>query len=307
MVPSCPCFAKSLVSTDSRTYVVRFGYYKRVNDHVKVPRYRCKLCKKTFSDATSSLCFGQKKRHLNRTIFELLVGGMSLRRIAIVLGINRKTVVRKFLFLGGWAQQMLPQLNTLRPKVKCVEFDDLETFEHTKYKPLSVTALVESKTRWLLGHRVSIMPAKGLLAKGARRKYGYRKDERGKARRELFTELAPFIAEDAVIKSDKNPHYPNDVKKHFPKAKHKVYESRRGCVVGQGELKRGGFDPIFSLNHTYAMLRANINRLFRRTWCTTKIAERLSLHIAMYSMYHNLKLLKKRSPKVVKLILTSQV
>jgi hypothetical protein len=58
-------------------------------------------------------------------------------------------------------------------------------------------------------------------------------------------------------------------------------------LTGQGELKVGGFDPIFSLNHTCAMLRANINRLFRKTWCTTKKMEMLEHHLAIYALYHN--------------------
>jgi hypothetical protein len=35
------------------------------------------------------------------------------------------------------------------------------------------------------------------------------------------------------------------------------------------------------------MLRANVNRLFRRTWCTTKKAQALVHHLAIYADYHN--------------------
>jgi hypothetical protein len=131
------------------------------------------------------------------------------------------------------------------------------------------------------------MSAKGLLVEKSLKKYGKRKDERRTKREELFQELQTHIDEFAVIKSDDNPHYPSTLKKYFKNALHKSYKGRRGCVVGQGELKAGGFDPIFSLNHSFAMLRANINRLFRRTWNTTKKIERLDLHIAMYALYHN--------------------
>lgn len=65
-------------------------------------------------------------------------------------------------------------------------------------------------------------------------------------------------------------------------------------MIGQGELKRIGKDPIFSLNHTFAMLRANINRLVRRTWCTTKRQDRLRLHIALYAVRHNLDLIERK-------------
>jgi hypothetical protein len=63
-------------------------------------------------------------------------------------------------------------------------------------------------------------------------------------------------------------------------------------VVGQGELKKVGRDPLFSLNHTCAMLRANLNRLFRRTWCTTKRIDRLEAHLWIYVRFHNEVLLK---------------
>ena len=35
------------------------------------------------------------------------------------------------------------------------------------------------------------------------------------------------------------------------------------------------------------MLRANISRLIRKTWATTKRADRLAAHIAIYAWYHN--------------------
>jgi hypothetical protein len=52
---------------------------------------------------------------------------------------------------------------------------------------------------------------------------------------------------------------------YLPKAKHTTFPSERGCVVGQGELKKVNFYPLFIVNHTCAMMRANINRLIRKT------------------------------------------
>ena len=174
-----------------------------------------------------------------------------------------------------------------------MQFDDMETFEHTKCKPLSITLSVEKRTRLILGFKVSRMPAKGLLVRRAIKKYGKRPDERKKAREDLFLELKDCVNPNANIYSDQNPHYEPDVKKHFPLATYQTFKGLRGCVVGQGELKGGGFDPLFSLNHTAAMLRANINRLFRRTWCTTKKIEGLDDHIAIYAKSHNQRILEK--------------
>lgn len=289
MLLRCPhCGCKSNASSEVRPLIVRSGFFVRKSDSERLQRYSCKCCDKTFSVATTNPCYLQKKRHLNQLIFKLLVSGTSQRRAAFLLNTNRKTIVRKFLFLGACADQLFSfARDTHLPSLE-VEFDDLETFEHSKLKPLSVIMAVESKTRRILGFRVARMPAKGLLVKRSLKKYGYRKDERKAKREELFRELTPYIHAHALIRSDENPHYPSSVRKFFPQSVHEVFKGRRGCVVGQGELKGGGFDPLFSLNHSFAMTRANINRLFRRTWNTTKIPERLAAHLQLYVLYHNL-------------------
>jgi hypothetical protein len=133
------------------------------------------------------------------------------------------------------------------------------------------------------------------LASASRKKYGRRKDERPKKRNELFIEIKSLLEDDVLIGSDESPHYTVDVKRHFPNANHQRFKGKRGSLGGQGELKKTVYDPIFTLNHTFAMLRANINRLIRKTWCTTKKKERLDLHIAIYVLRHNLVLIKKKS------------
>lgn len=199
---------------------------------------------------------------------------------------------RKFLFLARGARTFNLRKFRNLTDLTHLQFDDLETIEHTKCKPLSVTLAVEAQTRKILIHRVSQMPAKGHLAKISFKKYGYRADLRAQARREVLTKLALKVPQGAVIESDQNPHYVEDLRRILPQAIHKAYPGQRGSIVGQGELKKVRFDPLFTLNHTFAMLRANINRLFRKTWCTTKLPERLNDHIELYTYYHNEVLLK---------------
>ncbi len=273
------------------TNFVRAGKFYRRSDSTFVQRFRCLDCHRTFSRATFQSCYWQKKRQKNELLRRLLVSGVSQRRCAKILNLDRKTVVRKFLFLSLDAIFYLRRGNLLCHKSRVIEFDDLETFESTKCKPLSVTLAVESRTRRILGVAVSRMPAKGRLIHKAKRRYGHRADDRAMGRAVLFRELRDLIHEDAVIKSDSNPHYPADVKRHFPRAKHVTYLGQRGSLGGQGELKKTRFDPLFSLNHTCAMFRANINRLFRKTWCTTKRSDRLYAHLALYAQFHNESLL----------------
>jgi len=268
----------------------KFGSFVRPSDGRRLKRFQCHHCRRTFSEATFQRCYRQKKRYLNPRIRELLLSCVSQRRAAKLLKISRTTLVRKFLFEARWAKiDNLKDMETVT-SLTSFQFDDLETFEHTKLKPLSVIAAVgasECDNRRIFGFRVARMPAKGVLAKRSREKYGPRPDQRRQKRHELFQFLAPKVAQYALIASDENPHYPPSVKKFFPEATHKTVKGQRGCVVGQGELKKIGFDPLFSLNHTFAMFRANISRLVRKTWNTTKLPERLEAHIELYVRYHN--------------------
>lgn len=267
--------------------VRRYGRYYRTSDSSWVQRFRCSLCGETVSESTFEINRYQKTRRKNRMVNLLLAGGMSQNRIAKVLHLDRKTVVRTMLLEALNSYYDYRVSNFKRGKAKVVQFDDLETFEHTKCKPLSITLAVEEKTRRILGFEVSRMPAKGKLTQKAKELYGPRKDARKRGRDLLFQRITPLFSPKGLLKSDSNPHYPRSVEKHFPCAKHITYKGRRGSLGGQGELKKGKYDPLFSLNHSCAMLRANINRLFRKTWCTTKRPDRLYAHLIIYANYHN--------------------
>ena len=284
------CRNCELREEDGSNFVLA-GNFFRHSDSTSVQRFQCLKCKTTFSKATFHPCFRQKKRTKNHLLKFLLCSGVSQRRAAKILHLNRKTIVRKFLFLALEAEFEL-RVGNLKLQGACrFEFDDLETTEHTKLKPLSITLAVQTKTRRILGLEVSSMPCKGPLAAKSREKYGPRIDERAEGRKRLFEKLKAVVTSDPEIKSDSNPHYRADVARHFPNAHHKRYLGKRGSLGGQGELKKVPFDPLFSLNHTCAMFRANVNRLFRKTWCTTKRADRLYAHLILYASFHNSQLI----------------
>lgn len=289
--PSPVCSLAQLQNPQSNP-VVRNGSFFRKSDSRRIRRFYCNSCGKNFSHATLSPCYRQKKRRINHSLKQLLCSGVSQRRAAKILRVNPKTVVRRFRFLAlqakieheNWLQQYRDK------PIHSIQFDDLETSEHTKCKPLSVSIAIEPIHRKILSFKVSQMPAKGLLSKKALKKYGYRADKRPEAWNELMRELTSIVNSAATFTSDENPHYSKHLFRHHPTATHIQVPGGRGASTGQGELKRLRFDPIFSLNHTCAMLRANLNRLFRRTWCTTKNIQGLRDHISLYVTYHNLEL-----------------
>ena len=146
--------------------------------------------------------------------------------------------------------EMLQKEAQLYAQVDAIQFDELQTIEHTKCKPLSVAMAVSKKDRKILSFKVSKMPATGHLAKISRKKYGKRPDERKAGMSDLFKELTGFLSPSIAISSDECSFYRGVVKRYFPRASYTQYLGKKGCVSGQGELKKTGFDPIFSINHS---------------------------------------------------------
>ena len=279
---------------EKRSIFVHYGVYIRSSDKKTVKRFLCKVCEKTFSAAAFSPFYRSRMRHNRGLLRNCLCSGVSQRRAAKkFLKVSRGAVSRMFVAEAAVAEFELNRSNSQKTPSKIIQFDDMETFEHTKCKPLSISLAVEEGTRRILGVTVSRMAANGKLAARSRKKYGPRRDERSVGRKELFTKISPFVAPDAIIKTDENPYYRRDIKRFFPSSTHHAHLGKRGAITGQGELKKVVFDPIFSLNHTAAMFRANVNRLIRRTWCTTKRADRLYAHLVIYANYHNSELLPK--------------
>jgi hypothetical protein len=229
-----------------------------------------------------------------------------------MLHLDPKTVARKLEFLGKqaesehkrmllsrWEQEKKDEKEEKKKSsprgIDSVQFDEAMSFEHTKCKPLSIPLFVEASSRFILGIDVCLMPASGPLAELSRRKYGPRADHRQQSLSELLRGLKPFLSPEACFRSDSHPFYPPLLKRHFPHATHEQELSREPSTVGQGELKKIAWDPLFSINHTCAMLRAHVSRLIRRTWCTTKRRDRLLSHLWIYVVSHNRRILKEEA------------
>lgn len=291
MIPNCPASSASLSEFASKTvhHRVRKGFFRRKSDSRWIQRFRCKTCGLDFSSSTFSPRYYQKARRINGPLQRLLVSGVSQSRAARILKVDPKTIARRFVFLAAQARESQKGFLDGVPSrsLSAIQFDDLESSIHTKCKPVSVALAVEPKSRKVLGFQVSQSPPKGRLAGVAQKKYGPRKDLRARGWKALFKSIKGKIRTDCEVTSDENPHYPKWVQRYVPDGTHVRIPGGRGAITGQGELRDKRFDPMFSLNHTCAMFRANINRLFRRTWCTSKRLDRLSDHIALYVDYHN--------------------
>jgi hypothetical protein len=210
-----------------------------------------------------------------------------MRQIAREFSINRKTVRRRFLWLAEQARlNQSVRLKSLQ-NIDFIQIDEMETHEHTKCKPLSIAVAVAPGSRLILGAIASMMPANGPLAEISRKKYGPRPDHRRRAFQDLLRTIKPNLCEEVWIFSDKKSTYPRWIREILPGSVHFRAKGRRGCIVGYGEMKKTGFDPLFWLNHNAAMIRDALARMLRRTWCNTKQLYFLQQALDIQINYHN--------------------
>ena len=165
---------KFVVSIDESKFYIKKGYYKTKWNHQPVPRYKCKHCGANFSSHTNRETVNQHKPHVNEGVFKLVSSGVTLRRTSKILGITKRTVERKFHFLSALAKKAHEKfLEDPRNKTSHVQFDEMETYQHTKCKPLSVSIAVKEGSGHIIDAKVAVMMSKGKLAPFAHKKYPY--------------------------------------------------------------------------------------------------------------------------------------
>lgn len=277
--------------------VIRKSFYFVKHSRSYIRRYLCKSCRKTFSSKTMTSTYRHKKPFLNIKIFNLLSNGNTQRGIARLLGCTKNTVSRKFQWLYLNKTELRINLNN-SINTNChqsfsphIQIDEQESIEHTKLKPVTIPICVDSQYK-IISVQTGAIRAKGHLAKISLRKYGYRKCQREKALKDLFLNIKESLKQDPIsITTDSSPHYLKLVRTFFPNSKHIRVVSRdktkkKKELMFTAEQKKL-FDPMFAINQRCAKLRADIRRLTRRSWCTTKKIDNLQKHLELYQIFNN--------------------
>ena len=225
---------------------------------------------------------------MNKSISDYLTSGVSLRRTSRKLGCHYLTVYRKILWMSQRSEEHHKQQIF---NIKELQFDEMESIEHTKLKPLTI-GLAISEDFKILGVNVGTIPAKGHLSQTSVKKYGFRDNQSDLVIDELLKNLKVLpIEKNFVIKSDAKPSYQKFANKYYPKNQHLIYvakdnkEKRREMKYANQEKKI--FDPLFAVNQRMAKFRDHIKRLTQRSWCSTKNMGNLEKQIYLYIADNN--------------------
>ena len=272
--PNKKCKAKG------KDFFVKSGYFTTKYNHQPAPRYKCLKCGCVFSSHSKRAVRGQKKPHINKHIFKWVCSGVPINRIAANLEINKITVMKKIAWLANEARkehEKAIEAGTL--STGYAQFDELETFEHSRLKPLSIAVAVRPKTGQILGVDIATMNAKGTQAAKSRELYGLREDTRDEATLNVLKMVARVARKDFTLGCDGKPSYPKLIKRAIPHAN----------IQAQVFDENAELDPLFGINHLFAAMRADLAPLARRSWNTTKkpqaLLDLLWVYVAWVNQY----------------------
>jgi len=288
----CPCPSPECRSNPAFQYQRR-GSFTRACDGRAVQRFQCKRCKRTFSTQTFRVDYRLRRPALDGRIFGELISKVTQRQIARRLSCNRRTVARRLETFGKHCQAFHERLMHERGQTRAWQgrflLDELETYEHNRrLRPLTVPVLVHKPSHCILHAAVGMLPARKPLSPANQRKLAQIELTEGKRRSESRTKVKEcFDMLRRVCPTTGLVHVNTDQKHTYRALLKKAFGAQLVHETTNSKEPRSYWNPLFVVNHTFAMLRDGLSRLVRRTWAASKQREKLEWHLWTYIAWRN--------------------
>ena len=284
----CPydCCPSRTGSTAFRCH--RRGTYLRACDGRRVPRFHCQGCGRTFSSQTYRVDFRWRLPRLHIDLARMLVSKVTRRQAARILEVNRKPVDRRFQRLASIALRLhrarLEQLRANPILYGAFQFDELETYEASRLDcPLTCGVAIHRGSLFVVDAGIGTLPPRLRKASKLRRAMpAKRRSQSKQVVRRIVEAIASVSSRStpAWVESDMKSSYPVELRRAF---RGRRFEHR----VTHSKVARTRENPLFPINHTFAMMRDCLAPLVRRTWASSKSRGGLRRAVWIWIAYRN--------------------
>ena len=290
--PRCPysaCLAHNIEHLNDPSFFIRKGSYKPKCRAHPVPRFGCRLCRRTFSRQTFRFDFRDHKPHLNAPLFNLLASGLGLRQSGRVLRLSRRCTELKARKISTHLARLCSNLLDQFPAGSWFQMDEMETFEsERRVSPLTLPVLIEKQSMLVVAAQSAPIRPSGKMSERRlaaiqrrERREGRRQDRSRSCLKKVLRRAAKYCKKLGAVflDTDEKTLYPPLAKAAFgAKLEHARYSSK---------LVRDASNPLFPINLTNAMARDLTGRLRRRSWLASKQRGFLDLQMNVFMAYRN--------------------
>ena len=241
----------------------------------KTQKYQCKDCKKIFTKRTGTPNYRKRKQHLRDQITRRYCEKQSLRGLSRTMNASYPTIVKYFRENAELARQANKKRLGKGLVTSYVQFDQLETYEHTKRKPVGIQISIRWKTGEIVSAKVGYISIRALSVSKE-----YSENWNVKARKSYHT-LSMILDTKKALNKNASTITCDKEKSQLNLLQDFCHEDFITIAPSSAENKR--------IDRVFRRIRNDVSRLNRKTICTTKDINQLQNHLDLYTEYHNVK------------------
>lgn len=301
-------------TTNCHSHVIKKGKLYLKADRTYVQRYQCIICKKNFINRNKIERKPNEKLYSTRKdVAELYCRGMSLRDISKTLKVSRTTVMSKLDLVSNEIENKLRDYANFNfnshhednyKRTPIIVFDEMETYEHTKLKPLSITIAYDVINKKIVDIQVATFFPKGRFVSELKKKphlrikyeiaKRQRDDNRTETTKNVLNNVKKYLEGNSntpLFITDGKAGYVSILREVFKTYRHEVIISRE-VVENFIKYDKYGISHKHikekaSLDSVCAIMRAKLSRLRRDSFIHTKKIINLQKNLFLFMDYWN--------------------
>ena len=234
--------------------VVRDGFYDRRCSPTRIQRFRCRHCRRRFSEQTFRTSYWLKRPQLLAAVFHGLVSCACLRQIARALEASPQTILLHANRLGRHCQLFHECHRPRGPLSEALDLDGFQSFEYSQFHPTWYHVVAGQESHYFYGFTDSELRRSGRMTGSQKRtralleeKYGTPDPRSIERETAAVLELACREAQTIDLYTDEHADYPRAIKR-LPRltVRHVTISSRAA---------RTSRNPLFAINLLDLLIR----------------------------------------------------
>ena len=266
---------------------MRWGSYRRTCPRVRtIARFRCSLCRRTFSRQTFQTTYWLRRPGLLRKVCEGLLSGSGLRQISRFAGGSPSTIANHAARLGRHALLFLEAHRPRGEPGEPITVDGFESFAYSQFYPLHLNLAVGTRSHFVYGLTESELRRKGRMTVAQKRQRAVEEAEVGRPDpRAIERGMGELLA--LVVPAGARAHVHSDDHRAYPRALRRLRDRAFEHTVTPSKVARTPSNPLFPVNRQDEMLRHSGANHRRETIAFSKlraaVIERAALHMVWMS------------------------
>src|SRR5262245_2993294 len=178
--PFCPNPGCRFHATPIGWRVVRDGFYDRRTAPARIQRYRCRHCRRRFSEQTFRTTYWLRRPQLLGAVLSGLVSCACLRQLARALEASPQTVLLHANRLGRHCLLFHEQHRPKGPLVEPLALDGFQSFEYSQFHPTWYHVVAGRRSHFFYGFTDSELRRSGRMTPRQRRTRAWLEQRHGR-------------------------------------------------------------------------------------------------------------------------------